>query len=76
MAATPRRAAGAERALAGALWDEASCDAAIAALARDYAPIDDWRASAGYRARVAGNLLRRFFLETMRPDEPSRLADV
>ena len=25
----------------------------------DFTPINDWRASAGYRARVAGNLLRR-----------------
>jgi xanthine dehydrogenase small subunit len=33
------------------------------ALADDYSPLTDWRASADYRRRVAQNLLRRFFLE-------------
>jgi xanthine dehydrogenase small subunit len=34
------------------------------ALARDFEPISDVRASAGYRLRATQNLLRRFFLET------------
>ena len=38
--------------------------AAIDALAADFAPLNDLRASAAYRAKVAGNLLRRFWLET------------
>jgi xanthine dehydrogenase small subunit len=33
------------------------------ALADDYTPLTDWRASADYRRRAAQNLLRRFFLE-------------
>ena len=43
--------------------------AAVAALATDYKPLTDMRASAAYRAQVAGNLLRRFWLQT-RPGAP------
>lgn len=58
MAATPRRAPAAEAALIGAdLDDPATWEPARAALARDYTPLDDHRASAAYRARVAQNLL-------------------
>ncbi|HEY1089887.1 MAG TPA: xanthine dehydrogenase small subunit, partial [Burkholderiaceae bacterium] len=69
MAATVRRAAQAEAALLNQRYDEANLEAAIAALARDFTPLSDMRASAAYRARVAGNLLRRFWLET-RADAP------
>jgi xanthine dehydrogenase small subunit len=41
----------------------------MAALARDYQPLTDMRASAGYRLRGAQNLLYRFHLET-RPSDP------
>ena len=64
MAATPRRAAACETALAGREWSEATLDAAVAALATDYTPIDDLRGSADYRMKVARNLLRRLWLET------------
>ncbi len=64
MAATPKRASGCERALIGSPWSEATLPDALAALGRDYTPIDDMRASAGYRQMVAHNLLRKFFLET------------
>ncbi len=58
MAATPKRAGAAEAALIGAdLDDPATWQAARAALSRDYTPMDDHRASAAYRARVAQNLL-------------------
>jgi xanthine dehydrogenase small subunit len=70
MAATPRRARACERALIGRPWSESTLEAAIAALDQEFAPIGDWRASAGYRRRVAGNLLRRLWLETSRPDVP------
>jgi xanthine dehydrogenase small subunit len=70
MAVTPRRAPGCERALAGAAWDEPTIERAIAALATDFSPIGDWRASAAYRGAVAGNLLRRLWLEETRPDLP------
>lgn len=69
MAATPKRAAAAEAALRGQHWSEDTLRAAMAALARDYAPLSDARASGNYRMRAAQNLLRRFWLET-RPDNP------
>jgi xanthine dehydrogenase small subunit len=69
MAATVKRAAACEAALVGQPWNEATLAAAQAAIARDFAPLSDMRASAGYRLQVAQNLLRRFWLET-RADAP------
>jgi xanthine dehydrogenase small subunit len=34
------------------------------ALARDFTPMTDHRGGAGYRARAAANLIRRFQMET------------
>ncbi|GGC24857.1 xanthine dehydrogenase small subunit [Pseudoduganella buxea] len=67
MAATSRRAPLAEAALNGKPWNEASLKAAMTALAQDYTPLTDMRATASYRMKTAQNLLRRFWLET-RPD--------
>ncbi|CAN7269278.1 xanthine dehydrogenase small subunit [Trinickia sp. LjRoot230] len=64
MAATPKRAPHAEAMLVGSPWDEPSARRAMAALADDYAPLTDMRASSGYRTQVAANLLWRFHLET------------
>ena len=64
MAATPKRAGSCERALEGRDWTNATLESAVEALAADFAPISDMRASAEYRRVVAANLLRRFFLET------------
>jgi xanthine dehydrogenase small subunit len=64
MADRPMRAAAAEAALEGKSWDEPALEQAMLALARDYAPLSDMRASSGYRMRAAQNLLRRFWLET------------
>jgi xanthine dehydrogenase small subunit len=64
MAGIVRRAAGAEAALVGRPWDQAGVKAAQAALAQDFKPLSDMRASAGYRVQVAQNLLQRFWLET------------
>ena len=69
MAATSRRAPKAEAALNGREWNEAALNDAMQALAEDYAPLTDMRASADYRMKSARNLLRRFWLET-RPDDP------
>jgi xanthine dehydrogenase small subunit len=63
MAAIPQRARHVEDALAGAPWTLASIEAALPLLERDFQPITDMRASGAYRARVAANLLKRFFLE-------------
>ncbi|WP_416757976.1 xanthine dehydrogenase small subunit [Roseateles sp. So40a] len=64
MAAIVKRAARAEGAVNGRAWDEAASLAAAAALAEDFTPMTDLRASAGYRARASANLIRRFWLET------------
>ncbi|MDP1901878.1 MAG: xanthine dehydrogenase small subunit [Rubrivivax sp.] len=69
MAATVKRAPLAEAALRGQPWAEAALQAAMAALAQDFTPLTDMRASAGYRLQVAQNLLRRCWLET-RADAP------
>ncbi|TMH32550.1 MAG: xanthine dehydrogenase small subunit [Betaproteobacteria bacterium] len=68
MAAIVKHAVRAEAALIGRPWTQASVDAAKAALALDFTPLTDLRASAGYRLRVAQNLLQRFWLETRRVD--------
>ncbi len=62
MAATPARARHAEAALQGQPWNDASVASAMAALAKDFSPLSDVRASAAYRLQVAGNLLRRALL--------------
>ncbi|HET7262801.1 MAG TPA: xanthine dehydrogenase small subunit [Casimicrobiaceae bacterium] len=64
MAAVPRRARSAETALAGRPWDESAAHAAMAALASDFTPLSDMRASSAYRLETAQNLLWRFHLET------------
>ncbi|MCU0905668.1 MAG: xanthine dehydrogenase small subunit [Tabrizicola sp.] len=61
MAGVPKRAALAEAALVGKSWTEATVTAAAEAMAGDFAPLSDMRASAGYRMLTAQNLLRRYF---------------
>ena len=73
MAATPKRATACEAALIGARWDEATLERGRAALAEDFAPISDMRASADYRLQVAKNLLTKTFVETTVPENPTRL---
>jgi xanthine dehydrogenase small subunit len=64
MAGTPKRAAATEAALAGVSLDEpASWEAAYRAMAKDYQPLTDHRASAAYRATVARNLLFKALTE-------------
>jgi xanthine dehydrogenase small subunit len=75
MAATPKRASHTEAALTGKPWTETTLRAAGAALATDYTPLTDMRATAVYRMQVAQNLLKRFYLET-RPDNPLPAASV
>jgi xanthine dehydrogenase small subunit len=68
MAATVRRALQAETALRGQPWTQATVQAAQQALAQDFTPLSDMRASAGYRLQVAQNLLQRLWLETRAND--------
>jgi xanthine dehydrogenase small subunit len=67
MAAIPKRARAAEAALLGRPWTEATVAAGAAALAEDFQPITDMRASAAYRLRVAQNLLHRAWVEDTQP---------
>ena len=64
MAAIPRRARNAEKALIETYLDRPqTLDEAVDALAQDFTPIDDMRASAKYRLDVARALLRRALTE-------------
>jgi len=63
MAAIPARAKQAEAALVGKPFNEAAFAESAKALADDFKPLSDMRASAAYRLQGAQNLLRRFFLE-------------
>ncbi|MXQ13865.1 xanthine dehydrogenase small subunit [Microvirga makkahensis] len=65
MAGIPKRALQTEVALAGVSLDEpSSWGDAMAAIARDYRPLDDHRASAAYRSTVARNLVFKALSET------------
>ncbi len=64
MAATVKRALNCEAAIDGKRWDATTIARGAEALALDFTPITDMRASAHYRLRATQNLLRRFFLET------------
>ena len=78
MAATPKRALGAELAVTGLdLREPARWPAAAEALAEDFSPISDHRASAGYRARVARSLLVKALTEIAgRPTAETRIAGI
>jgi len=73
MAATPKRAKAVEARLIGEPWVEATIESAVPAFAEDFAPISDMRASAGYRLKVAQNLLRRCFHERLHSKSETRL---
>ncbi len=74
MAATPKRAVDAEKALVGGNLDEpASWRAALAALSSDFTPLTDQRASAAYRMTVAANLLEKALVEIAGAGPPTRI---
>lgn len=75
MAAVPARARAAEATLEGQRLAEESISAAITSLAEDFLPISDMRASAEYRAKVAGSLLRRFYFEQCAVKPRTRTTD-
>ncbi|WP_226580070.1 xanthine dehydrogenase small subunit [Acuticoccus sediminis] len=74
MAAIPKRAAAAEAALSGRPYTAETVAAAAEALAEDFSPISDMRASSAYRLTVARNLLKRDFIERTDPAVATRLA--
>ncbi len=63
MAATPKRALATEATLIGKVWSAETIEAAAQAIAADFQPLTDMRASDAYRLTVAANLLRRFWHE-------------
>lgn len=63
VAATPIRATQTEVALTGNAWSPSTIDNAATILGNEFTPLTDMRASADYRRTIAGNLLRRFFME-------------
>jgi xanthine dehydrogenase small subunit len=64
VAATPVRAVKTEFFLLGKRWTRQTASEAAAILRSEFQPIDDMRASAGYRSQVLGNLVQRFWLES------------
>ena len=63
MAGTPARARKAEALLTGKLFTPNETEPAVLALAEDFMPMSDMRASAAYRLLAAQNLLRKFCVE-------------
>ncbi|THD44540.1 MAG: xanthine dehydrogenase small subunit [Bradyrhizobium sp.] len=77
MAATPKRGRETEAALAGLSLDApASWAKVLAALAEDFAPITDMRASAAYRSEVAANLLKKALIEIAGAGAPTRIGEL
>lgn len=75
MAAIPKRALTCEQALIGRPWTGETIEAACAALAEEFQPLSDLRASKEYRLLVAQNLLRRCFIEMQTPALQTRVTD-
>ncbi len=73
MAGIPKRASACEQALIGAAWYPGCIERACEALAQDFTPLTDFRASQEYRLLTAQNLLRRFFLELYSPEVETRV---
>ncbi|MDG4647250.1 xanthine dehydrogenase small subunit [Roseibacterium sp. SDUM158017] len=61
MAGIPKRAGHVEAALVGRPWSLETFEAARDGFARDFRPLDDMRASAGYRLETAANMAVRYF---------------
>jgi xanthine dehydrogenase small subunit len=76
MAGTPKRATHAEAALIGLRLDASAIPVFKAALAQDFTPLSDMRASAAYRLKVAGNLIERLIHEAGPQAPETRLAAV
>ena len=75
MAAIPKRARACEAALRGKPWNQASVERACQALADDFSPLSDFRASREYRLLTAQNLLRKYFIELQSPHIETRVTD-
>ena len=63
MAPIPKRATNCEKILINSIFSEEIFKKAEKKLEKDFAPIDDMRASKGYRMEIAKNLLTKCFIE-------------
>jgi xanthine dehydrogenase small subunit len=75
MAAIPKRARRCEQALRGRPWTETTVARGRAALAEEFEPISDMRASAEYRLLAGQNLLTKFYVETSVPTVATRVLE-
>ncbi|MDD0974652.1 xanthine dehydrogenase small subunit [Pseudomonas fontis] len=73
MAAIPKRAHACEASLRGKPWNHAAVERACQALAEDFTPLSDFRASKEYRLLGAQNLLRKYFIELQTPHIETRV---
>ena len=73
MAGIPKRAIRCEAVLLGSPWNSATVEHACAALADDFTPLSDFRASKEYRLLSAQNLLRKYFIEQQTPHLETRV---
>jgi len=74
MAGVPKRASAFEAALIGQEFTEAAITAALPAMAQDFTPLSDMRASAGYRLQAAQAMALRYLRE--RSGEPVSVLEV
>ncbi|WP_265674327.1 xanthine dehydrogenase small subunit [Vibrio qingdaonensis] len=63
MAAIPKRANLCEQRLIGQPWNEQTIEHAMAAIADEFEPLSDFRASQEYRSMTACNMLKRYYIE-------------
>ncbi|HST29051.1 MAG TPA: FAD binding domain-containing protein, partial [Rudaea sp.] len=75
VAAVPARTRKTETALTHQPWNEATLAHAEAVLGEEFAPLTDMRASHDYRRLASTRLLRKFFIETTKPEAATRVLD-
>lgn len=73
MAGIPKRAFACEQALMGREPSEQNIAVAMTALAKDFSPMSDVRASSEYRLQVAKNLVRKCFYELEQTHAATRI---
>jgi len=73
MAPCAKRATHCEHALVGQPWTLDTIETASHALEKDLEPAGDERASSAYRMTVAKNLLKRYYLESIHPQNNLRV---
>jgi xanthine dehydrogenase small subunit len=65
VAATPIRAAAAERAILGSQWDKAAVERVQDSLRETLSPLSDHRGSREFRREVSTRLVEKFYWESL-----------